>query len=438
MSKGGGGTSTSTTSIDPDLKAAYLANIGQAQSVAGALPVRQFAGFNPLYTAGEQELVNTGLGGPGIGSVDQAAYQTGMAGAYQPQMVGGFGGGPAAMSGATGYQAANFGGAQTGPAALARSRGYGASDVTAAQANMADIGQYMNPYTQNVTRNTLADLEIGRQNAVRQIAQQAGAAKAFGGSRQGVAEAQTNIGFGTEAGKLLAQLNEQAYNSAMNAQQQDLARQQQAAMQNAAQRTSASQFGAGAANQAQLANAAARNAMQQFNVGNLQQAGLTNMASQNAASQFGAGAMNQAQLSNAAAQNAMSQYNANLAQQAALANQSTGLAGAQFRLGAANQLGNLGAQQQGLRMSGAQAAMQAGGARQQLEQAQMDALRNIGMEKLGISSGALTGQLPNLGMTTTQPYYQNRTSGALGGAAAGYQFGGPIGAGIGGLLGYFG
>jgi len=374
MSKGGAsGSTTSTTAIDPDLKAAYLANIGQAQSVAGALPVRQFAGFNPLYTAGEQELVNTGLAGPGIGSVDQAAYQTGMAGAYQPQMVGGFGGGPEAMSGATGY---------------------GASDVTAAQANMADIGQYMNPYTQNVTRNTLADLEIGRQNAVRQIAQQASAAKAFGGSRQGVAEAQTNIGFGTEAGKLLAQLNEQAYNSAMNAQQQDLARQQQAAMQNAAQRTSASQFGAGA--------------------------------------------MNQAQLSNAASRNAMAQFNANLAQQAALANQSTGLAGAQFRLGAANQLGNLGAQQQGLRMSGAQAAMQAGGARQQLEQAQLDALRNIGMEKLGIASGGLTASLPNLGMTQTQPYFQNRTAGGLGGAYAGYQMGGPYGAAIGGLLGYFG
>jgi hypothetical protein len=41
-------------------------------------------------------------------------------------------------------------------------------------------------------------------------------------------------------------------------------------------------------------------------------------------------------------------------------------------------------------------------------------------------------------MTQTQPYYQNRTAGGLGGAAAGYQFGGPIGAGIGGLLGYFG
>ena len=60
MSKGGGST-TSTTAIDPDLKSAYLRNIGQAQSVAGALPVRQFAGFNPLYTAGEQQVTNEAL-----------------------------------------------------------------------------------------------------------------------------------------------------------------------------------------------------------------------------------------------------------------------------------------------------------------------------------------------------------------------------------------
>jgi hypothetical protein len=359
MSKDSGGSQTATTSIDPQIKAAYLQNLEQAKSVAGGLGVQQFAGFNPLYMAGEEQLINTALGGAGLGSVDQAAYQTGMAGGYQPQ------------------------------------------NVTAAQANMDDISRYMNPYTQNVTRNTLADLETGRQNAIRQISQQASAAKAFGGSRQGVVEAQTNIGFGDTAGKLLAQLNEQAYNNAMNAQQQDLARQQQAAMQNAAQRTSASQFGAGAVNQAQLSNAASRNAMAQFN--------------------------------------------ANLLQQAALANQGAGLAGAQFRLGAANQLGNLGAQQQGLRMSGAQAAMQAGGARQQLEQARLDAARNIGLQKLSVTQGALGLSPANLGDTTSQPTYRNQSAGALGGALAGAQLGSivpgigtGIGAGIGGLIGLLG
>jgi hypothetical protein len=376
MSKGGAsGSTTATTSIDPDLKKAYLRNIGQAQNVAGALGVREFAGFNPMYAAGEEQLVNTGLGGPGIRSVDRAASLTSDAASYQPQMIKASTGGPAQLAGATGYSA---------------------TDLNAAQANMADIDRYMNPYTKNVTQNTLSDLEIARQNAVRQIAQQAGAAKAFGGSRQGVAEAQSNIGFGAEAGKLVSQLNEQAYNNAMAAQQQDLARQQQAAMQNAAQRTAASQFGAGASNTSYLANAAAKNAMAQFN--------------------------------------------ANLQQNAALANQSTGLAGAQFRLGAANQLGNLGTAQQGLRMSGAQAVMQAGGARQQLDQARLDALRNIGQEKLGISSGALTAQLPNLGITQSQPYYRNQNAGALGGAAAAYQMfnQNPYAAAAGGLLGYFG
>ena len=83
-----------------------------------------------------------------------------------------------------------------------------------------------------------------------------------------------------------------------------------------------------------------------------------------------------------------------------------------------------------------------GGARQQLEQAQLDALRNIGLEKLQIASGGISTQLPNLGMTQTQPYYQNRTAGALGGALAGQQLGGAAyggyGAALGGLLGYFG
>lgn len=376
MSKGG--SQTATTSIDPDLKKAFLSNMEQAQGVAGSLPVQQFAGFNPMYKAGEQQLINTGLAGPGIASVDEAAARTSMEGTYQPGMVGGFSG---------------------GQASLARGQGYGATDVNAAQANLGmagagSIGSYMNPYTQQVSQNALADLETARQNAIRQTAQQAGAARAFGGSRQGVAEAQTNIGYGTQAGKLSTQLNENAFNQAMAAQQQDLARQQQASMQNAAQRSAASQFGAGAMNQASLANAAQRNQMAQFN--------------------------------------------ANLNQNAALANQGAGLSGAQLRLNAANQLGNLGGQQQGLRMSGANAAMQAGAARQQLLQQQMDAQRNIGLQKLGISQSALGQGIPNLGQTTSTPYTKNVGAGALGGAAAGFQLGGPLGAALGGLLGLFG
>ena len=59
MSKGG--SQTTTTSIDPEIKQAFLQNVQQARNVAGALPVQQFAGYNPLYQAGEEAIVNQSL-----------------------------------------------------------------------------------------------------------------------------------------------------------------------------------------------------------------------------------------------------------------------------------------------------------------------------------------------------------------------------------------
>ena len=245
MSKGGAsGSTTSTTAIDPDLKAAYLANIQQGQSVAGALPVRQFAGFNPLYTAGEEMVTNEALN-PFTGE---------------------------------------------------------------------SIQQFMNPYENEVVQRALADVGSSLETQRLRDRQAATAARAFGGSRQGVVESLTNA----------------------------------AAIKQAADTA------------------------------------------------------------------------------------------AQLRFGGYGQSAELAKFAKGANISGGQTVMGLGGARQALEQAQLDALRNIGLEKFGVASGALSGQLPNLGMTTTQPYYRNQTAGALGGAAAGYQFGGPIGAGIGGLLGYFG
>ena len=247
MSKGGGST-TATTAIDPDLKAAYLRNVGQAQSVAGALPVRQFAGFNPLYTAGEQQVTNEALT-PFTGE---------------------------------------------------------------------SIQQFMNPYENEVVQRALADVGGALDTRRLQDRQAATAARAFGGSRQGVAESLTNAAAIKQAADTAAQMRAAGYGQA-----------------------------------------------------------------------------------------------ANLAQYA-----------------------------RGANISGGQAVMGLGGARQQLEQAQLDALRNIGLEKLQIATGGLSTQLPNLGMTSTQPYYQNRTAGALGGALAGQKLGGAdyggYGAALGGLLGYFG
>ena len=53
MSKGGGGSSTVTQEIDPDVKAAYLGNLDTARDVANTMGTRQFAGLNEMYQGGE-------------------------------------------------------------------------------------------------------------------------------------------------------------------------------------------------------------------------------------------------------------------------------------------------------------------------------------------------------------------------------------------------
>jgi hypothetical protein len=312
MSKGG--NSVSTSSIDPDIKQAFLNNFGQAQNIAGALPVQQIAPINTMYQAGEEALVNTGLAGPGITGTDLAAQLASYGGVYQPNQLT--------------AQQTNLG--MTGPGSIA---------------------SYMNPYTESVRANALSDLEASRRAAIQQTGERATAARAFGGSRQGVAEALTNQGYAKQAANLGTTLNEQAFNQAMAMQQADIAR---------------------------------RSA-------------------------------------------------------ADLANQQAGLQGAAYRTQAANTLGGLASQQQALRLGGAQAVMGAGGARQSLDQQQMDAIRNIGLQKLGIVQSALGASPANLGMSTSTPYTQNVGSGLLGGALAGSQLagltGGAISAGTGAGLG---
>ena len=91
-------------------------------------------------------------------------------------------------------------------------------------------------------------------------------------------------------------------------------------------------------------------------------------------------------------------------------------------------------------------ALQQEEARRQYEQQKLDAIRNLGLERLNISSSALGIPLANLGGTQTTPLYQNTTASALGGALGGASLGKMIGgtanpeyagygAAIGGLLG---
>ena len=60
-------SSTTSTSIDPDIKAAYLQQLADARTAAAGLGTRQFEGFTPGYATAEQQLTATGIGGADVG-----------------------------------------------------------------------------------------------------------------------------------------------------------------------------------------------------------------------------------------------------------------------------------------------------------------------------------------------------------------------------------
>lgn len=307
--------STSTNAIDPEMKAAYLRNLEEARATAAGLGQKQFADFSGNYATAEQQLRNIGLGGAGQAGTAEASRLTGQLAGYTPQQI----------KAGTGAQY---------------------------------MGAYQNPYEQQVVQAALGDVELARQRAGLSDRAAATAAKAFGGSRQGVAEALTN----------------------------------EAALRNAASTAA-----------------------------NLRSAGFTTAAQ-------------------------LGQTDAARMLAAAGSNQAADISGAGLRLNAAGQIGNLAAQQQNLGIAGANAVMQSEAQRQALEQAKLDAARNLSLERLGISQAAIGLQPANLGGTTTTPIYKNTSASALGGALSGGMLGNMIGgatgagygAAAGGLLGLLG
>jgi hypothetical protein len=89
----------------------------------------------------------------------------------------------------------------------------------------AGMATYQNPYTQQVVDRSIAD--IGRTTAMQQEANKAAAARAgaFGGSRQGLVEAETNAASQRAIGDLSANLNMQGFNTAAQLAQGDIANQ---------------------------------------------------------------------------------------------------------------------------------------------------------------------------------------------------------------------
>ena len=83
-----------------------------------------------------------------------------------------------------------------------------------------NIGQFMNPYTSQVINRTGMDMARQAQIAQNQLGAQATAARAFGGSRQGVAEGTMLGDYGRAFGDIAAQQRQQGFNTALGAAQQ--------------------------------------------------------------------------------------------------------------------------------------------------------------------------------------------------------------------------
>ena len=113
----------------------------------------------------------------------------------------------------------------------------------AQQAAMARVGQgltqtaaggmaaYQNPYEQAVVDKTLRDVGGAAQLGLNQLGAQAQQARAFGGSRHGIAEAEALKGYQQQAMDKVAALRQQGFQTALGASQADLSRQLGAAGQ---------------------------------------------------------------------------------------------------------------------------------------------------------------------------------------------------------------
>ena len=118
--------------------------------------------------------------------------------------------------------------------------GYRPMAITAP--SQANLQQYTNPYENQVVNQSLSDIERSRLMQQNTGGAQAGAANAFGGSRHGIAEAETNRAFADQSARTASGLRQSGYQNA-----QDMARQAQ--MQNQQAGLQGSQQRLGAANQ---------------------------------------------------------------------------------------------------------------------------------------------------------------------------------------------
>jgi hypothetical protein len=108
---------------------------------------------------------------------------------------------------------------------------------------------YMSPYTQSVIDPSMKLLQQQNQLSLNQIGDQAAQNRAFGGSRQGVAEGVQNAQTNLLAGQLGANLWNQNFNQAQAAATGDITRNMQGQVYNASNALQGAQFQGNMANQ---------------------------------------------------------------------------------------------------------------------------------------------------------------------------------------------
>jgi hypothetical protein len=300
----GGSKQSSQSGLDPDFKNRYMQNADRANTVADGLGARQYADFTQDWQQGADQIRNTAMGGAGYGSMNSAAGALTGATQYQPQQVA------------------------------------GGAPVQAGSFLSGNIGAYMNPYQDQVIDRTLQASERGRQMAQVNDAARMTAAGAFGNSRRGIVESQTNEAYDRNRLDALANLSSQGFDRATALQAQD------------------------------------------------QDRTLTGDS-----------------------------FNSTQQQAAQLANQTAGLQNQQNITSAATNLASVGQAQQQAGYQAGEALQGVGGAYQQLDQARMDANRNLGMEQQAIRNEAL-GINPGGGAGMTNTSSGSSSNGAVGGIAS--------------------
>mgnify|MGYP003629704657 FL=1 len=88
----------------------------------------------------------------------------------------------------------------------------------------ADINAYQNPFNTQVIDQSLSDLDRARQMALGGDQDRAISAGAFGGSRSGILEAETNRAFADQAARTSSGLRQAGFNQAQRAAESDIGR----------------------------------------------------------------------------------------------------------------------------------------------------------------------------------------------------------------------